>query len=64
MLNNQQQMHLKLLQKESFKKQRKQPVIYLEIKLLIKLQDPQKLYHRITRKQMKKRLEKNIYLQN
>ena len=31
-------MHLKLLQKERFKKQQKQLVIYLEIKTLIKLQ--------------------------
>ena len=33
--------------------------------LLIKLQEPQKLYHRIIQKQMKKKyLEKDIYLQN
>ena len=36
MLKNLQQMHLKLFQKESFKKQQKQLVILLVIKLLIK----------------------------
>ena len=44
MLNN---LHLKSLKKESFKKQRKQPVMSFEIKLLIKLQDPQKPHHRV-----------------
>ena len=38
MLNNLQLMHLKLLQKEQFKKQHKQLVILLVIKLLTKLQ--------------------------
>ena len=36
MLNNLQQMRLKLVQKEQFKKQQKQLVIWLIIKLLIK----------------------------
>ena len=35
-------MHLKLLQKEQFKKHQKQLVIWLEIKLLTKLQEPPK----------------------
>ena len=35
----------------------------LEMKLLIKLQESQKLYHRIIQKQMKKYLQKNIYPQ-
>ena len=38
MLNNQQQMPLKLVQKESFKKQWMELVMQLEIKLLVKLQ--------------------------
>ena len=56
MPNNLQQMRLKLLQKESFKKQRKQ--------LLIKLQEFQKRDDRIIQKQMKKYLRKNIYPEN
>ena len=37
----------------------------METKLLIKLQEGQKLHHRIIQKKMKKKgLEKNIYLQN
>ena len=36
-------MHLKLLQKESFKKQQRQLVIWLVIKLLIELQKFQKI---------------------
>ena len=48
MLYTLQQMHLKLFQKKSFKKQRKQPEIYLEIKLSIKLEGPQKRHQRIT----------------
>ena len=35
-------MHLKLLQKEQFKKHQKQLVIWLEIKLLTKLQESPK----------------------
>ena len=38
MLNNLQQMHLKLLQKEQFKKQQTQLVVQLAIKLLLELQ--------------------------
>ena len=56
MPNNLQQMRLKLLQKESFKKQRKQ--------LLIKLQEFQKRDDRIIQKKMKKYLRKNIYPEN
>ena len=43
MLKNLNQMQLKLLQKESFKKQQKQPVISSVIKLLIKSQSFQKI---------------------
>ena len=54
-------MHLKLLQKEQFKEQQKQLVILLEIRLLIRLENVQKLYHRIIQKQMKtKYSEKNV----
>ena len=54
-------MHLKLLQKEQFKEQQKQLVILLEIRLLIRLENAQKLYHRIIQKQMKKKYsEKNV----
>ena len=64
-LNNLLQMHVKLLQKEQFKKHQKQLVIWLEIKLLIESQKSQKLHDRIVQKRMKKRyLEKYIYLQN
>ena len=45
MLNNLPQMQLKLLKIEQFKKQQKQLVIKLEIKLLIKLQECHKLHH-------------------
>ena len=45
-VSNLQQMHLKLLQKESFKKQQKQLVIWLVIKLLMKLQESQKLHQK------------------
>ena len=41
----------KTFQKESFKKQQKHLVIWLEVKLLIKLQEPQKLNHRIIQKE-------------
>ena len=57
-------MHLKLNQKGRFKKQQKQLVIYLEIKLLIKLQEPQKRLLKIIQKQMKKKyIKKDIYPQ-
>ena len=56
---------LKLHHKEQFKKQQEQPVIELETRLLIKLQEPQKLYQKIFEEQMKKKyLEKNIYVKN
>ena len=68
MLKNLQQMHLELLQKESFKKQQKQLVISLVITLLIKLQKFQKIRHKIIQRQfqmimIKKYLKKNICLQ-
>ena len=52
MLSNTQKMHLKLFQKEQFKKQQKQLVTLFVIKLLIKLQRPQKVHHRIIHKQL------------
>ena len=52
MLKNLQQMHLKLLQKESFKKPQKQLRIQLVIKLLIKLQKFQKIHNEIIQKQL------------
>ena len=59
MLKNLLQMHLKQLQKKRPKKQRKQLVISLEIKSLLKLQEPQNVH------QMKKKyLENDLYLQN
>ena len=68
MVNNRQQMHLKLLQKESFKKQQKKLVICLVRKLLIKLWGLQKIDNRIIKKQLqmnmiKKHLKKDKYLQ-
>ena len=41
------QMHLKLLQKDQFRKEQKQLVILFVIKLQIKLQKSRKLHHRI-----------------
>ena len=46
---------LKTASKERFKKQQKQLVISLEIKLLIRLQESQRIHHRIIQKQMKKK---------
>ena len=43
MLKNQQQIHLKILLKEQFKKQEKQLVILLVAKFLIKSQKSQKI---------------------
>ena len=65
MLKNLQQMHLKLLQKVSFKKQQKQLVIWLAIKLLIELQKFQKIHNKIFQRQLqmnmtKKHLKKNM----
>ena len=58
-------MHLKVLQKERFKKQRKQLMISWEISLLIKLQKSQKPLQKMIQKQMKKKyLEKDIYPQD
>ena len=66
MLNNLQQMHLKLSQKESFKKQH-HLVIWLVIKLIIKSQNFQKIHNKIIQKQLetstiKKYLKKDTYL--
>ena len=47
MLNNMPQMHLELLQKEQFKKQQEQAVIWLVIKLLIQLQKFKKIHNKI-----------------
>ena len=64
-VNNLLEMHLKLLQKEQFKKQQKKLVILLVIKSLSELRKFQKLQQIIIQKQMKKKcLEKNIYFQN
>ena len=58
-------MHLKVLQKERFRKQRKQLMISWEISLLIKLQKSQKPLQKMIQKQMKKKyLEKDIYPQD
>ena len=66
-LKNLQQMRLKLLQKEQFKKQQKQLVISLVIKLLIELQKFQDIHNKIIQKQLqmsteKKYLKEGIYL--
>ena len=66
-LKNLQQMRLKLLQKEQFKKQQKQLVISLVIKLLIELQKFQGIHNKIIQKQLqmstkKKYLKEGIYL--
>ena len=63
-----QQMHLKLLKKEQFKKQQKQLVIWLVIKLLIKSRGFQKGRNKLIQKQLqmsmiKKYQKKDIYLQ-
>ena len=68
MLNNLEQMHLKLLQKVQFKKQQKQLVIWLVTKLLIELRKSQKLYHKIIQIKLQinmknKYLKKDMYLQ-
>ena len=44
MLNNLQQMHLELLQKEQFKKQQEQAVIWLVKKLLMQLRKFKKIH--------------------
>ena len=68
MLNNLLQMHLKPLQKKRFKKQKKQLVILLEIKLLLKLLESEKLHHKITQKKtlnmIENYIEKDVHLQN
>ena len=52
-------MHLKLLHKNLFKKQQKQLVNWLAIKLLMKLQDSKKLHNRITQKKILNMKEKS-----
>ena len=68
MLSHLKQMHLKLIQKKQFKKQQKQLVILLVIKLLIKSQTFQKIHNKIIHRQLqmnmiKKHLKREIYLQ-
>ena len=53
MLNNLSQIHLKLLQKEQYKKKRNHQVIWLVIEMLINLQKSQEVQHRIVQKQLK-----------
>ena len=60
-INKLQQMHLKLLQKEQFKKQQKQLAILLLIKLLIELQKFQKIQNKLIQKQLQLSMIK-IYL--
>ena len=69
MLNNLQQMHLKLLQKEQFIKQLKQRAIWLVIKLLIKSQKFQQRHNKILKRQLqmtiiKKYQKKDKYLRD
>ena len=60
MLNNLQQMQLKLLQKESFRKQQKQLVISLVIKLAIELREFQKNFHQNNLETVKNMHDKEI----
>ena len=60
MLNNLQQMQLKLLQKESFRKQQKQLVISLVIKLAIELREFQKTFQQNNLETVKKMHDKEI----
>ena len=52
MLNNLQQLHLKLFQKGQFKKQQKRLLIWLVIKLLLKSQKFKKIHNKIIQKQL------------
>ena len=61
MLSSIQKMRLKLLQKEQFKKQQRQLVIWLVIKLLITLREFQKIHNKIIQKQLQMRMKK-IYI--
>ena len=73
LLNNLQQMHLKLLQKEQLKKEQKPSSVRLAKKFITKFQKNQKFHHRIGKGQleMKQKLldvivkyqKKYIYLQ-
>ena len=61
-------LHLKLIQKELFKKQQKQLVIWLVIKFLIELRKFEKIHNNIIQRQLqiimiKKYPSKDIYLQ-
>ena len=58
MLNNLQQMRLKLLQKEQFNKQQKQLVIWLVIKLLTELRGFQKIHNKIIQRKLQMRMIK------
>ena len=64
-LHNLQQMHLKLLQKKLFRKQQKQLLMSMVIKLLIELQMSQEVHYRINQTQLQqnttKYLKKDIY---
>ena len=66
MLKDLQQMHLRLLQKEKFKRQHKQLVIWLVIKLLTELRKFQKIRNKIVRKQLQiskiKKIPKERYI--
>ena len=66
MLKDLQQMHLRLLQKEKFKRQHKQLVIWLVIKLLTELRKFQKIHSKIVRNQLQiskiKKIPKERYI--
>ena len=53
-------MRSELPQKEQFKKQQKQLVIWLVIKFQIKLQKSQEVHHRIIQKRLKNEHDKEI----
>ena len=63
-----QQMHSKFLQKEQFKKEQKQLVIWLEIKSLVKIMkisrtSQENNLETVTNSMIKKCLKKDVYLQ-
>ena len=55
--NNLQQMHLKQLEKNRLKKQQKQLVILLIVKLLTKLQKFREFHHRIVQRPLRMKLK-------
>ena len=64
-VKNLQQIHLKLLQREWFKKQQMQQVIWFIIKLQIKLRGSQKIHNKIIQRHLKmstinKHLKKDV----